>query len=115
MAHSEKVRCAVVGAGGFAAACHVPGLQVHPRADVVVLCGRSEERRRAIAERLGVPETAADYREVVARPDIDAVTITTPNVSHREIALAALAAGKHVFCEKPLAMNTAEAEAMVRA
>src|SRR5207244_6431129 len=65
--------------------------------------------------RLGVPETAADYREVVTRPDIDAVTITTPNVSYREIALAALAAGKHVFCEKPLAMNTAEAEAMARA
>jgi predicted dehydrogenase len=115
MAHSEKVRCAVIGAGGFAEVCHVPGLQAHPRAEVVVLCGRSEERRRAMAERLGVPETAADYGEVVTRPDIDAVTITTPNVSHREIARAALAAGKHVFCEKPLAMNTAEAEAMVRA
>src|SRR5438876_945552 len=73
MAHSEKVRCAVIGAGGFAEVCHVPGLQAHPRAEVVVLCGRSEERRRAMAARLGVPETAADYGEVVTRPDIDAV------------------------------------------
>ena len=101
--------------------CHVPGLQAHPRAEVVVLCGRSEDRRRRVpaargwAERHGVPETAADYCKVVTRPDIDAVTIATPNVSHREIAMAAFAAGKHVFCEKPLAMNTAEAEAMARA
>jgi predicted dehydrogenase len=115
MAHSKTVRCAVIGAGGFAEVCHVPGLQSHPRAEVVLLCGRNEERRRGMAERLGVPETAADYREVVARPDIDAVTITTPNVSHRELAMAALAAGKHVFCEKPLAMNATEAEAMARA
>lgn len=112
---TDKVRCAVVGAGGFAEICHVPGLQSHPHAEVVLLCGRNEERRSAMAARLGVPETAADYREVVARPDIDAVTITTPNVSHAEIALAALQAGKHVFCEKPLAMNAAEAEAMLRA
>ncbi len=115
MLDSQKVRCAVIGAGGFAEACHVPGLQTHPRAEVVVLCGRNEERRRAMAARLGVPETAADYREVVACPDIDAVTISTPNVSHGEIAIAALEAGKHVFCEKPLAMNAAEAEAMTRA
>jgi predicted dehydrogenase len=114
MAHSDRVRCAVIGAGGFAEACHVPGLQSHPRAEVVLLCGRNEERRRGIAERLGVPETVGDYREVVSRADIDAVTITTPNVSHREIAMAALAAGKHVFCEKPLAMNGAEAEAMAQ-
>jgi predicted dehydrogenase len=114
MPEREKVRCAVIGAGGFAEICHVPGLQSHPRAEVVLLCGRNEARRRAMGERLGVPETAPDYREVVARPDIDAVTITTPNASHREIAVAALEAGKHVFCEKPLAMNAAEAEAMTR-
>jgi len=115
MSDERKIRCAVIGAGGFAEACHVPGLQSHPRAEVVLLCGRNQARRRSMAERLGVPETAGDYREVVARPDVDAVTITTPNVSHAEIALAALEAGKHVLCEKPLAMNTAQAEAMVRA
>jgi hypothetical protein len=111
---TERVRCAVIGAGGFAELCHVPGLQSHPRAEVVLLCGRNEARCRAMAARLGVPETAADYREVVARPDIDAITITTPNASHAEIALAALHAGKHVLCEKPLAMDTREAEAMLQ-
>src|SRR2546426_12446520 len=101
MAQREKVRCAVIGAGGFAEVCHVPGLQAHPRAEVVVLCGRSEDRRRAMAERLGVPETAADYRKVGTRPDIDAVTIATPNVSPREIAMAAFAAGGDGLSEKP--------------
>jgi predicted dehydrogenase len=110
-----RVRCAVIGAGGFAEICHVPGLQTHPQAEVVALCGRNRERCEAMAARLGVPEAITDYREVVARPDIDAVTITTPNVAHHPIALAAFAAGKHVFCEKPLAMNRDEALAMRRA
>jgi predicted dehydrogenase len=115
MAAERKIRCAVIGAGGFAEVCHVPGLQSHPQAEVVLLCGRNEARRQAMAERLGVPETMSDYREAVARPDIEAVTITTPNAIHAEIAVAALEAGKHVFCEKPLAMSPTEAEAMVRA
>jgi len=115
MGASGKVRVAVIGAGGFAEICHVPGVQSHPRAEVVALCGRNAERCRAMADRLGVPEAISDYQEVVARPDIDAVTITTPNVAHHPIATAAFAAGKHVFCEKPLAMTRAEAEAMRQA
>src|SRR5262249_46353870 len=112
MAMGEKLRFGVIGAGGFAEVCHVPGLQSHPRAEVVALCGRNRERCEAMAGRLGVPEAVTDYRELVARPDIDGVTITTPNVAHHPIAMAAFAAGKHVFCEKPLAMNREEATAM---
>jgi predicted dehydrogenase len=115
MAMGETVRLGVIGAGGFAETCHVPGLQSHPRAEVVALCGRSRERCAAMAARLRVPEAVTDYRELVQRPDIDAVTITTPNVAHHPIAMAALAAGKHVFCEKPLAMNRQEATEMRRA
>jgi predicted dehydrogenase len=115
MATGETVRLGVIGAGGFAEICHVPGLQSHPRAEVVALCGRNRERCEAMAARLGVPETITDYRELVARPDVDAVTITTPNVAHHPIAMAALAAGKHVFCEKPLAMNREQATELRRA
>src|SRR5262249_50552689 len=115
MATGEKVRFGVIGAGGFAEICHVPGLQSHPRAEVVALCGRNRERGEAMAARLGVPEAITDYRELVARPDIDAVTITAPNVAHHPIAMAALAAGKHVFCEKPLAMNREQATEMRQA
>jgi predicted dehydrogenase len=112
---NEKVRVGVIGAGGFAEVCHVPGLQSHPQAEVVALCGRNRSRCEEMAARLGVPEAITDYQELVARPDIDAVTITTPNVAHHPIATAAFAAGKHVFCEKPLAMNREEAETMLRA
>ncbi len=114
-AAGDRLRIAVIGTGGFAAACHLPGLQSHSAAEVVLLCGRSEARRRELAEQWRVPETTGDYREAVARSDIDALTITTPNLSHCEIALAALAHGKHVFCEKPLGMNLAEAEVMAEA
>lgn len=110
----KKLRVGVLGTGAFAEACHVPGLQSHPDVDVVVLCGRNAARTRAMADRLGVPETSLDYEEVCARKDIDAVTIATPNVAHAMQARAAFAAGKHVFCEKPLGMNVLEASEMVR-
>src|SRR5205823_7245973 len=105
-------RFGVIGAGGFAEICHVPGLQTHPMAEVVALCGRRREHVGEMAQRLGVPDVHTDYRELIARDDVDGVAIVTPNVSHAEIAVAALQAGKHVFCEKPLAMNAAEARAM---
>ena len=69
----------------------------------------------AAAERLGWAETETDWRELVDRDDIDLVDICTPGDSHAEIAIAALEAGKHVLCEKPLANTVAEAEAMVEA
>jgi predicted dehydrogenase len=111
----KKLRVGVLGTGAFAEACHVPGLQSHPDAEVVVLCGRNSERTRAMADRVGVPEIALDYEQVCSRKDIDAVTIATPNVAHAIQAKAAFAAGKHVFCEKPLGMNVHEVIEMVRA
>jgi predicted dehydrogenase len=111
----RKLRFGVIGAGGFAEVCHVPGLQSHPRAEVVALCGRRWEHARAMADRLGVPDVHTDYRELCARDDLDAVTITTPNAVHAEQALAAFAAGKHVFCEKPLGMTVPEVREMLTA
>src|SRR2546429_693239 len=78
------------------------------------LSGRNRFHKPA-ARALGFRETCTDYREVLARRDIDAVVVATPNFLHREIVLAALAAGKHVLCEKPLALNREEAEEMLRA
>jgi predicted dehydrogenase len=85
------------------------------QARMAVLCGRDEQRAAAAANRLGWAESSADWREVIARDDIDLVDICTPGDSHAEVAIAALAAGKHVLCEKPLANTVAEAEAMVAA
>lgn len=111
----RRVRVGVVGAGTFAEECHVPGIKAHPRGEVVALCGRNRERVAAMAARLGVPDVHTDYRELVARPDLDAVTVATPDDLHLPVTLAALQAGKHVFCEKPLAMNAAEARRMTEA
>lgn len=110
----RKLRVAVIGTGAFAEACHVPGLQSHPQAQVVAICGRRRERVEAIADRFSIPDRYTDYEEVCARRDVDAVTIVTPNVEHARQAQAALVSGKHVLCEKPLAMNTAEAREIVR-
>ena len=107
------LRIGVIGVGGWTETCHIPGLQAHPRARVVALCGRSAERRQAQAARFQIPETYGDYRELIERAGIDAVTISTPNSSHFGIACAALRAGKHVFCEKPLALHAAQSEELL--
>jgi len=80
-----------------------------------VLCGRNRAAAEAAARQLGWDEVVTDWRAVVTRADIDVVDICTPGDSHAEIAMAAAAAGKAVFCEKPLANTLAEAESMLRA
>ncbi|MEU6386249.1 Gfo/Idh/MocA family oxidoreductase [Streptomyces bauhiniae] len=87
-----------------------------PREPVLsVLCGRDADAVHAAAERHGWVATETDWRALIARDDVDLVDICTPGDSHAEIALAALAAGKHVLCEKPLANTVEEAEAMAEA
>jgi len=85
------------------------------RPELTAICGRDADAVRTAADRLGWAGAETDWRALVARDDIDLVDICTPGDSHAEIALAALAAGKHVLCEKPLANTVAEAEAMARA
>jgi predicted dehydrogenase len=80
-----------------------------------VLCGRDASRVSAAATKLGWAATETDWQRLVASDDIDLIDICTPGDSHAEIAIAALEAGKHVLCEKPLANSVAEAEQMVRA
>jgi len=74
-----------------------------------VLCGRSPEPLQQAAAAMGWEDTETDFDTLVARDDIDLIDITTPNNVHVEMAIKAAQAGKHVFCEKPLAMNLAEA------
>jgi len=79
------------------------------------ICGRNEKAVRAAADQLGWTNVATDWREVIANPDIDAIDINTGNDTHAPIAIAAAKAGKHVLCEKPLALTVADAKAMVTA
>ncbi|NDL59530.1 Gfo/Idh/MocA family protein [Phytoactinopolyspora mesophila] len=88
-------------------------LPLAPR--LAVLGGRQVERAHAVAERFGWEQVETDWRALINRDDIGLVDVCTPGDSHPEIAIAALEAGKHVLCEKPLANSVAEAEAMVEA
>lgn len=88
-------------------------LPVAPRR--VVVAGRDPARTKAAAERLGWEDSTTDWRTLLERDDVDVIDICTPGDTHAEIAIAALEAGKHVLCEKPLANSVAEAEAMVAA
>lgn len=85
------------------------------RIDMRVVAGRSDEGVRAAADRLGWQDSTTDWRSLLERDDVDLIDVCTPGDTHAEIAIAALDAGKHVLCEKPLANTVAEAERMVAA
>ena len=115
------LRVAMVG-HAFMGAAHSQAWRTAPHffdlplvPEMAVLGGRDPERTAAAAARLGWAETETDWRRIVERDDIDLVDICTPGNTHAEIAIAALEAGKHVLCEKPLANTVAEAEAMTAA
>jgi predicted dehydrogenase len=111
---ADKIRVGVVGAGAIGTV-HVNSWKQVPGAEVVALSEINEERAAARAKALGVPSWFGDYREMVCLAEIDAVDVCTPNYLHCPVAVAALSAGKHVICEKPMAMNKAEGLKMVAA
>ena len=88
-------------------------LPLHPK--MRAICGRNEDAAGDVAQRFGWESVETDWRALLRRDDIDLIDICTPGNTHAEIAIAALEAGKHVLCEKPLANTVAEAEAMVAA
>ena len=121
--HTEpkRLRVAMIGYG-FMGATHSVGWRQAPRmfdlpaeTEMAVIVGRNPVAVAQAAERWGWAESETDWRAVIARDDIDIVDIVTPGDSHAEIAVAALEAGKHVLCEKPLANTVEEAEAMADA
>ncbi|HXT51772.1 MAG TPA: Gfo/Idh/MocA family oxidoreductase [Thermoanaerobaculia bacterium] len=112
---TRKLRFGVIGAGDFAEVCHIPGLLAAPDAEVVAIAGRRRERAEALAQRFGIPHVEPEAAALCARDDLDGVAICTPNDAHSEAALLAFAHGKHVLCEKPLALDVPEAEAMLAA
>ncbi len=111
---ARKLRLALIGCGGIAGA-HLRGYQNIPEAGIVVACDVSADAAKGTAEKFAIPDVATDYRKVLARRDVDAVDVCTPNAFHMPITVAALKAGKHVLCEKPLARSAAEVKTMIAA
>lgn len=113
----DKVRMGFIGCGGIANGKHLPAQKRNPAAEMVAFCDVIEDRAQKACKEYGVPgaKVYTDYRELLKDDSIDAVFVLTPNCSHCEITVAALEAGKHVMCEKPMAMNYAEAKKMLAA
>ncbi len=109
----SPVRWGVLGAAKIAVHKVIPGMQGSEMSRVEAIASRSEERAREAAGRLGIPKVYGSYEDLLADPDLEAVYIPLPNHLHAEWALAAAQAGKHVLCEKPMAMTSAEAQTMV--
>ncbi|MBE3577665.1 MAG: Gfo/Idh/MocA family oxidoreductase [Limnochordales bacterium] len=114
---NEKVRVGIIGVGGIANGKHMPNLAKLPNVEMVAFCDIIRERAEQGAKKYGTPDAKVytDYRDLIARDDIDVVHVCTPNRSHSFITIDALEAGKHVMCEKPMAKTYAEAKAMVEA
>ncbi|MGG1515325.1 Gfo/Idh/MocA family oxidoreductase [Paenibacillus oryzisoli] len=114
---SRKYRIGIIGCGGIANGKHLPSLAKLNNVELVAFCDIVPERAETAAAKYGAEGAVVceDYRDVLKDASIDIVHVLTPNISHAEISIAALEAGKHVMCEKPMAKTAAEAQAMVEA
>ena len=105
---SSKLRVGVLGAGAWAQHAHIPGWQRDPRCEVVAICDPRIELAQDFAKQFSIPEATDDWQTLVARSDIDVIDVVTPSQTHLELSWAALNAGKHVLCEKPVAYDFRE-------
>jgi predicted dehydrogenase len=111
----KKVRWGVLGAARIARTKVVPGMQRSSEVEVVALASRSLDKARAAAAELGIPRAYGSYEELLAAPDVDAVYNPLPNHLHVPWSIRAAEAGKHVLCEKPIALSADEARTLVAA
>ncbi len=110
-----KVKVGIIGSG-FEADIHAASFQIMPEeAEVVAVASPSAGHAAHLARRYGIPRVFVDYRAMLSERDIEMVTVAAPNSLYAEMTIAAAHAGKHVVCEKPLAMTLAEADAMIDA
>ncbi|MBR2500036.1 MAG: Gfo/Idh/MocA family oxidoreductase [Clostridia bacterium] len=109
----EKLRLGVIGAGAFSP-CHLEGIANVKNAELLAICDINLDNAKQKAEEYHIESVYTDYNELLAREDIDAVTLPLPDQVHKEITIAALRAGKHVLCEKPMSLNLDECKEMVK-
>ena len=98
----KKIRTVIFGTG-FMGRVHTEGVRRLGNVEVAGIAARTTDQARRFADELSIPRATGDYRDFLSDPDIDAVHVCTPNSLHFPMAKAALEAGKHVLCEKPLA------------
>jgi predicted dehydrogenase len=111
----EEVRWGILGSAKITEVEIAPAMLKTPRSRIVAIGSRKLESARKLADSLGVESAYGSYAELLADPNVDAVYVPLPNTMHAEWTIAALKAGKHVLCEKPMGMSSAEVKAMVAA
>ena len=113
----RKLHIGIIGCGGIANGKHMPSLKKIDTVEMVAFCDIVKERAEKAAKEYGTPDARVytDYKELLKEKDIDVVHVLTPNKQHSFITVDALEAGKHVMCEKPMAINSAEAKKMLDA
>ncbi len=111
---AKTIKVGVVGAG-FIGVYHLEKYQKCTGSEVVAVCDVDAERAKAAAEKFDVPKTFTSVGRMLAMKEIDAISVCTPNIDHMKSTLKALSAGKHVLCEKPIAMNARQAQTMIDA
>jgi len=111
----SNIRVGIIGSGGIAQSVHFPGYKATAGCEIVACCDVFEATARKAADKFNVPAVYTDYNEMLKRERLDAVSVCTPNKFHIAPTLAALARGVNVLCEKPIAMNPAEARRMCAA
>ena len=108
------MKVGIIGCGTIANAAHIPAYMANPDAEIRFFCDIIPERAEAAVQKYGCGIAVTDYREVLADPEVDAVSVCTPNAAHKTIAVDAMRAGKDVLCEKPSARTLDEAMEMLR-
>jgi predicted dehydrogenase len=109
---AKKLNIGIVGAGGIARSQHVGGWKSVPDAEIRAICDINSTAARSVADEHGIPHVFTDFRDLVKLAELDVVDVCTPNKVHTPAVLAALAARKHVLCEKPLAVSVTEVKQM---
>jgi len=112
---SKIVKVGIIGAGSIARVAHIPGYQAQADVEVIALCDNVPGKAAGVAQELGIPRGYESSGEMLEKEKLDAVSVCTPNYAHKEATLAALSAGLHVLCEKPIAMNVEEGQEMAEA
>src|SRR5262245_16615400 len=109
----QRLRCGILGTGSRASRAHIPALLSNVGIELVAACDVMEGHLQQAIAKIARPVAAySDYQKLLASPEIDAVVVATPNCVHKEVVLAALQAGKHVMCEKPMAVTFEECKAI---
>ena len=108
-ASTRQLGIGVIGAHSWAEEAHLPGYAAYDRAKLVAICDTVKERAEVMAHKFSIPRVYTDYRDLLADEQVQMVDVCTPSGTHLDLSLAAIGAGKHVLCEKPLAYNAEQA------